>query len=91
MIVSNLYQQRKETDMDWMIDHLGPSLTAGILAAALGLVIFGLLALTPLYSWQTAVVYGLRTGFGTWLGNVIARAFKSIRTQRQNQRRYPVR
>ena len=62
--------------MDWMIDHLGPSLTAGILAAALCLVIFGLLALlTPLYTWKTAVGYGLGTGLGTWIGNVIARVF----------------
>ena len=59
--------------MDWVIDKLGLSLTAGLMAAALGLVIFGLLALTPLYTWQTAVGCGLGTGFGTWLGNVIAR------------------
>ena len=56
-----------------MIDNLGLSLTAGIMAAALGLVVFGLLALTPLYTWQTAVGCGLGTGFGAWLGNVIAR------------------
>jgi hypothetical protein len=73
MVLAGL--NRKENDMDWMIDHLGPSLTAGILSAALGLMIFGLLALTPLCTWQTAVGCGLGTGLGTWLGNVIARVF----------------
>jgi len=60
--------------MDWMIEHLGPSLTAGILAFGLALTIFGLLALTPWWSVATSIGCAIGTGFGTWLGNVIARA-----------------
>ena len=61
--------------MDWTIDHVGPSLWAGLLAAVLGLVMFGALALTQPLTFGTAVGCGLGTGFGTWLGNVIGRTF----------------
>lgn len=53
--------------MEWMIKRLGLAMTMGLLAAAVGCVIFGLLAMTPFFPWHLAASGALGCGVGTWL------------------------